>query len=216
MLKAAFATLTTAVILSTGAFAQTADDDNSGESKLPSGIHMNEDGQAHKMRKFAVWGISPIHFSEDGVGFSLSYERGIDDGGIVTFVLPVAATFNMTNAAYTNSMFYFMPGLKFYPTSNKGKVKYAVGPSLVVGGGIVHNEYLYNTYYPYSYNYVSQDQQKFLLGVMVNNSLNFLPAPHLYLGLEFGFGFSYINRVEGYNEGVSGIVQGGFKIGYRR
>lgn len=216
MLKAILATVSTALLLSGSVIAQTSEDDNGSDAKMPTGLHMNEDTRVQKMRKLEVWGVSPIHFSEDGVGFALSYEHGIDEGGIVTYVLPVAATFDMTNTSYTNSMFYFMPGLKFYPTSNKGKVKYAVGPSLVVGGGIVHDYYYYNYYNPTGYYTPYQDQSKFLLGVMVNNSINFLPAPHLYLGLEFGFGFSYINQIDGRNNGVSGVVQGGFKIGYRK
>lgn len=215
MLKTIFSVFCTTAILATSALAQDRDENNAPVADLPSGIHMNENGRVQKMRKLEVWGIAPMHFSEDGVGFAISFEKGIDEGGVVSFVLPVAATFDMSNTSYTNSMFYFMPGIKFYPTTNKGKVKYAIGPSLVVGGGIMHEQYVYSSYYPYTPNY-DVDQSKFLLGVMVSNSLNFMPAPHLYLGLDFGFGFSYINRIDGYNDGVRGMVQGGFSIGYRK
>lgn len=163
--------------------------------------------------------IAPIQFTENGVGLAFSYEKGIDKGGIVAYNLPIIATFNLnnnvSNGDHQDAMFYFSPGIKFYPTTSHGTVKYAIGPSLVIGAGekTTHND-IYNPVYPYTtttYN----TQSKFILGIMVSNSLNINPTPHFYLGLDFGFGFTYINRLAGNNDGLTGIVQSGFKIGYR-
>jgi hypothetical protein len=161
--------------------------------------------------------IAPIQFTENGVGLSFSYEKGIDKGGIVSYYLPVIATFNLNNNVdhgdHQDAMFYFSPGIKFYPTSSHGSVKYAIGPSLVIGAGEkTTGGYYYNGGNPY---YEYNTQSKFILGVIVNNSLNINPTPHFYLGIDFGFGFTYINRVGGNNDGLNGIVQSGFKIGYK-
>lgn len=161
--------------------------------------------------------IAPIQFTENGVGLSFSYEKGIDKGGIVSYYLPVITTFNLNNNVdhgdHQDAMFYFSPGIKFYPTSSHGSVKYAIGPSLVIGAGEkTTSSYNANGGNPYiEYN----TQSKFIVGVIVNNSLNINPTPHFYLGIDFGFGFTYINRVGGNNDGLAGIVQSGFKIGYK-
>ena len=174
-----------------------------------------------------IWYISPIKFTENGVGFELGYEHGIDAGGIVAYNLPVVATFNMAkndldNGNKQDPMYYVMPGIKFYPASSHGKVRYAIGPSIVAGfGSRTENdrvEVYPNVYPPYYYptytdNYVTKN--KFVLGVMINNSLNINPSPHFTLGLDLGLGFSYINQLDGTNKGMTTLVQGGFKMGYR-
>lgn len=196
------------------AFAQTDDDDDSksGNKQMPSGIYMNENGQLPAARKYKVLAVAPMQFTENGVGLAVSYEHSIDKHGIVTYVLPAIATLNSTTSSFSNKrhqdpMFYLMPGLKFYPTSCYGKVKYALGPSLVIGAGQQRvDDYYYNN---------DQLYDKFLFGIMVNNSVNFTPTPHIYLGVEFGLGFTYLNRVNGVNDGITGLTQGGLKIGYR-
>lgn len=161
--------------------------------------------------------FSPMQFSESGVGFAFSYEHGIDKDGIVSYILPVAATFNLSEDASLNgnsdAMVYFTPGLKFYPTSSFGKVKYAIGPSLVLGAGQETNYYMSSPYPNYSQYYRADD--KLLLGIMISNSLNLNPTPRFYLGLDFGLGFSYIYRLNNVNQGMTALVQGGFKLGYR-
>lgn len=172
-----------------------------------------------------IWYVSPIKFTENGVGFELGYEHGIDKGGIVAYNLPLVATFNLAHddLALGNKqdpMVYFMPGIKFYPTSSYGKVKYSLGPSLVVGYGQQTDRYDYYIdpyYFPNPitkpYDFVTRD--KFLLGVMINNSLNINPSAHFALGLDFGFGFTYINTLDGVTQNMRGLLQGGFKMGYR-
>ncbi len=155
--------------------------------------------------------LAPIQFTENGVGLSFSYEKGIDNGGIVAYNLPVIVTFNLntnsSNGNHQDAMAYFSPGIKFYPTSSYGTVKYAIGPSLVIGAGE-------KTSYSYDYN-TYNTQSKFIFGIIVSNSLNINPTPHFYMGIDFGFGFTYFNRLGGNNDGITGIVQSGFKMGYR-
>ncbi len=169
-----------------------------------------------------IWYVSPIKFTENGVGFELGYEHGLDAGGIVAYNLPLVATFNLAKNDINNGnkqdpMFYFMPGIKFYPTSSFGKVKYAIGPSLVIGAGQQTDNVYVSNYVGgvYTGSYTYQSYSKFLLGVTVNNSLNINPSPHFTLGLDFGFGFTYITKVDGNNQGIKGLVQGGFRMGYR-
>ncbi len=168
--------------------------------------------------------FAPIFFTENGVGIAASYERVLDRNSIVSFYLPVIATINTDNqeeSGYNKNediMAYIAPGIKFYPTSCRGLLKYAVGPSLVLGVGekttggpyTQWNGVQYQTYLdPYV------TRTKTMLGILVNNSMQVNPSTHLSLGFDFGFGFTYINDVGGVNKGVSGMVQGGFKIGYR-
>ncbi|WP_133162720.1 hypothetical protein [Flavipsychrobacter stenotrophus] len=179
---------------------------------------------AHKNDNSNIIAIAPIQFTENGVGLAFSYEKGIDKAGIVAYNLPLIATFNLnnnvSNGDHQDAMFYFSPGIKFYPTSSHGNVKYAIGPSLVIGAGekTTHSStYLPNPGNPSNPYYYEQytTQSKFILGIMVSNSLNINPTEHFYLGLDFGFGFTYINRLAGNNDGLTGVVQSGFKIGYR-
>lgn len=154
--------------------------------------------------------LSPIQFTENGIGFSLGYEQDIDRAGIVAFRLPILATFNLAknnaqNGYKNDPMYYFTPGVKFYPSGSYGPVKYAIGPTLVVGGG------RRSTYTNKTYLY----ENKFLLGVAVNNSVNIYPAKHFYLGIDLGLGITYVNKIGGENQGVKPIVQGSFMMGYR-
>lgn len=213
-------TIALSCIIATSCLAQSeGSDDNSGKSsELPTGLHMNESGQV-KLPVLSVLSVAPFQFTETGVGFAISYEHSIDKTGIVTYTIPFVSTFDLTNTHHTSSMYYLMPGLKFYPTSWKGKVKYAVGPSVAIGAGKKYTDYNFDTYLPpYSSTipvpfYTEQD--RFTLAVMVNNYLNFFPTHHLFIGVEFGLGFSYINRLGGNNDGMMFVSQGGFKMGYR-
>lgn len=168
-----------------------------------------------------VLAIAPLFFSEDGYGLSFSYEEAIGKQGIIAYTLPVSIAFNNNRRYYYNYgneernndvMFYFTPGLKFYPTSYYGKTKYAIGPSLLLGAG-THTErldYVYNP--PYNEN---KSQSKFVLGVLVNNSVTINATPNFNIGFDFGLGFSYINILDGARKSITGLVQGGIKLGYR-
>ena len=187
---------------------------------IPPGFrkqNRNNDTQPPLRLGRRIFSFAPLQFSEDGVGLSIQYEKGIDKDGIMAWCIPLVVTFNLSNDQTTGNrqdpMVYLAPGLKFYPTSCFGTTKYAIGPSLVIGAGqktVADNN---SNYYYWSPTYTTHD--KFILGVMVNNSININPSNHIYLGFDLGFGFSYINTLSGQNQGSSGMVQGGFKIGYR-
>ncbi len=203
--KNLFATIFSTMLV-TGAFAQA------------SSIESNEEVAKPKVKTYdKLITVAPIQFTENGVGFSIAYEQAIDKEGIVAFNLPLVATFDLSNNNNSNyynnyyrdhqdAMYYFMPGLKFYPTGSHGKVKYAIGPSVVAGFG----EYTDNGYYSYQHT-----QDKFILGVMVNNSLNINVNKNIYMGLEMGFGFTYLRQYDGITQNMGGLAQGGFKMGLR-
>ena len=174
-----------------------------------------------------VLAVAPLQFSENGLGAGISYERAMDKDGYISFYLPVILTWNLNNGTYVNSnnqtvngnadmMFYAMPGIKLYPAGSYGVVKYAVGPSLVIGAGQKSSSsttYDPNTGYPVTSGETTQ--QHFILGMIINNSLNINPSPHIYLGLELGLGFTYLNTIGSLNQNTEFLAQGGFKIGYR-
>jgi len=183
--------------------------------------------------------FSPLQYTENGVGVGLSYERALDKNGIVSAYVPAIATFNLKHRDhnyydngyyydpyYNNNqrpsyMVYLMPGVKFYPTG-MGKVKYAIGPNAVIGMGQKTTRYNYPMYYTSSYynpgytTYVPAEriENRLLLGMMINNSLNIMATKHLYIGAEMGFGFTYYDKVGNYNEGINFLTQGAFKMGY--
>ena len=164
-----------------------------------------------------VLAIAPIQFTENGlIGISASYEKAIDKNDIVSFYVPAIIEFNDQNSgasgAPTNPdpMFYLMPGIKLYPTGGYGLAKYAVGPSFVVADGQKTTSSVDNFG-----NFTYSVQSHFLIGMMINQSININPTPHLYIGSELGMGFTYIDRVGGLNQTSAFLVQFSFKIGYR-
>ena len=169
--------------------------------------------------KPSILAVAPIQFTENGlIGIGLSYERAIDKEDIVAFYLPFVLEFNSGNANSTYSgdpnnpdpMFYLMPGLKIYPTGGYGLAKYAIGPSFVIADG----QKTTSSYDPIAGNKFTVGSH-FLIGMMVNQSLNINPTPRLYIGAELGLGMTYIDRIAGVNQVVQPLVQFGFKIGYR-
>jgi hypothetical protein len=169
--------------------------------------------------------LSPFQYTENGVGVGLSYERALDREGYISAYVPVIATFNLRDNSQdmyyynnqtenrNNVMVYAMPGIKFYPTG-MGRVKYAVGPSAVIGVGqkTMYDNY-YDPYYGYSQSrYGTYD--RVLFGMMINNSLNIYATSRVYIGAEMGFGFTYVDMINNVNRGVTFLTQGSFKIGY--
>jgi len=202
------------------------DEFNSGRIPRPSRDRDRHEGgpatEAHIAYKTSVLAISPMQFSENGLGVGLSYEKSLDKKGIIAFYLPAAFTLNLNSTyydyttganvnGYQDAMYYVMPGVKIYPTGSFGTVRYAVGPSVVIADGEKSSSN-YDPQHGYS-NY--QTQSHFMLGIIVNNSLNINPSPRIYLGLELGLGFTYMNQVGGLNKGTAFLAQGGFRIGYR-
>jgi len=165
--------------------------------------------------------LAPLQFTDNGLGLSLSYQRVLDKSGIIAFYMPVISTFDFNSRYFDNAtqtykngnadmMIYVMPGVVLYPTGAFGHVRYGIGPSLVYATG---EKSSYNTAYG-GYTVVKTESRT-QLGIVLNNSLNINPTTHIYLGLEVGLGFTYMNRVNGINQTSTGIAQGGFKVGYR-
>lgn len=174
-----------------------------------------------------VIAFAPLQVNNGGVGLGLSYERLLDKKGVIAFYLPVTVSFRgeelyMGNGTQYEEIYsyFFMPGVKIYPTGGKGIVRYGVGPSLVFAfDKDYQNDLIYH-----NGTVVGQDigyRDRFIFGIMINNSINVNPTEHLYLGLEMGLGFSYYERIDGVSStstvGPDGepLVQFGFKAGYR-
>ncbi len=158
--------------------------------------------------------FSPIQASENGLGLSFSEEHYLDKYGWVSFYLPLIVTFNIANnhgVPKNDPIFYLMPGIKFYTNMNSYRTtKFSIGPSLVIAAGR-KTEYSPNNYN----NEVYYQKTRFMLGAIINGGLNFFPSPHLYIGSEVGLGVTYLNQLNGKNQGITGLFQLNFKIGYR-
>jgi hypothetical protein len=175
-----------------------------------------------------VLSFSPVTITDNGVAVGLTYEHCFGNKGNVSFVLPVYYSFNSLNAGVDYSynyggtnetrdpqhMLYIYPGIKFYPTGAFGKVRYAVGPSLVIGTGN-HYENVEGVWNGYTSNY-SELRNRFLLGIMIDNSLNINATEHLYLGVNVGLGITYVDQRDGVNRNTtSPLVKTGLLIGFR-
>jgi hypothetical protein len=193
------------------------------------------DGKVEKVKYGKnIFAVAPLQIT-DNIGVGLSYERVLDKKGMISFYLPVCVGFNDNNNSSTFSSnpspyyntgnqeyqsYYILPGVKIYPTSSKGKVRYSVGPSLAF---IFTKQMANNTYIAYYDPYGNPVyggtgyslQDRFMLGVMINNTLNIQPTPHLYMGVELGLGVTYMNKVGSVNVGETTIGQFAFKMGYR-
>lgn len=166
--------------------------------------------------------FSPMTLSNVGIGVGLGYERILDKDGKFAFVLPISYFYNNLSGDYdpypynggnSSQAINFLavaPGIKIYPTGF-GVVRYGIGASLAFGTGTTRS-YEYNPLTGYN-SYVSND--RFVMGFMVNNSLNINPTPKVYLGLEMGMGTTYVNQVNGIEGNVAFLVQFGIKGGFR-
>lgn len=177
-----------------------------------------------------VLAIAPMQVNNGGVGIGISYERILDKNAIISLYIPIRTSlrseysymYNTGNGGYEDIYTtFFMPGVKVYPTGAKGVVRYAIGANAAfmfdkqatnvyitdLNGNIIGNRPVMN--------------DRFTFGLMVNNSLNINPTPHLYLGCELALGFKYYERVSGgysySGVGVDGdpMAQFAFNIGYR-
>ncbi|HRO44157.1 MAG TPA: hypothetical protein PL009_15090 [Flavipsychrobacter sp.] len=177
--------------------------------------------------------LSPIHMTNvSPIGFGLSYERVIDKNYLVSFYLPIVYSFKNENSnnyyggyyPYKDErkMAWFYPGAKIYPTGSDGVVRYGVGPSLAFGTG----DRTYTTSYfdpqTQTTQYADVSENIFVMGILVNNSLNINPTPRLHLGLELGLGIPYYTNENDHPQGNyyntfndEPLVQFNFNIGYR-
>jgi hypothetical protein len=178
--------------------------------------------------------VALINLSDDGFGLGLAYERALDKKGIINFYLPVNLCFSsvMGNEVYNSStgtydynmlrrsVIQVMPGVKFYPTGNQGKIRYGIAAQVAYYTGTKEtDQYIYSPLYG-SYMQVGNARvQK--LGLLVNNSLNMFPTAHVFIGIDLGLGLTYLNKVEDLatgsmrEQGTTQLAQFNFRLGYR-
>lgn len=177
--------------------------------------------------------LAPMQMTNEGAaGIGLHFEHMLDKRQMFSLYVPFAVTLMRDNNNYyngpyplyvsdeTHAFYSIFPGIKIYPTGSNGVVRYAVGPSLAIGfGNKYYTRELLNSQGQFlGYQQISDDVLR--LGMMINNSINITPNPHLYLGLELGIGFTYSSTEDNYyNYSSVGLneplVQFNFKIGYR-
>ncbi len=171
-----------------------------------------------------IFSAVPFLFTENGPGFGATYERVIDKKGISAFYIPVLATFNVTNSnriydyntgnyktGKADAMFYAMPGIKFYPTSSHGKLKYAIGLVAVLARGQKSSNYTDLN----GLNVTERIQPQFIAGGALFNSLNINTGKNFCVGSELGLGSSFIHDIGGTVQNNEFLITGTFKIGYR-
>ena len=167
--------------------------------------------------------FAPLAFTENGYGFSFSYERTLDKRGWVSFYCPLYLAFSSNSSVYNpttqqnqvsnfyNPMYYIMPGIKFYTNMNTvNRVKHSLALNLVMAVG--KNE---NGSYDLTSGYVSTSQSRFMLGALASYGGNMFPTNHLYLGYDIGLGMPYINNYDGEAHSLTPLFQMSLRVGYR-
>lgn len=169
--------------------------------------------------------VSPFKALDSGPGFGISYERILDKGGYFGLLLPFTVTipdnYYISPFGEENSdqMYYFSPSLKVYPFGQK-RVTYAVGPTLFTGIG---TEWNYNSRYdPQTGVTTSSDEKRdrFRMGLIVNNYVNFQITQHFQIGLNAGVGPRYFDREKSQsstyrNRGMEITGEFNFSLGFR-
>ncbi|MGN6568508.1 MAG: hypothetical protein ACTHJ0_11175 [Flavipsychrobacter sp.] len=165
--------------------------------------------------------IAPLQGMDDLVqntlGFAVCYERMLNKYGTLCVYIPAIYRNSSTdlNMYYQKDIhytsYYFLPGIKYYPAGSRGVVRYALGGSLIFGGGSSDNAIdSYGNHVPSNYS---------LWGFMINNSVNICPFPYLYFGLEIGIGVAGINKENVFKlrDDINAlpVQQYSFKVGYR-
>jgi hypothetical protein len=150
--------------------------------------------------------LSPIAALDIGFGFGLGYERFFGSGKKFSVVLPFDFVLENTtggdnvssnNTKAYNTYFYFLPGVKFYPTGHK-KITYAFGPSLMFGFGNNKTTEWTNDLVPASAIPTSVKYARKRFGVLMNNYVTYNIGKSFDIGLEGGLGFCYFDK-ETYN-----------------
>lgn len=146
-----------------------------------------------------IFSVSPFKALDSGPGLGFSYERLLGENQNIGIILPVSFIFhdfNIYNPTIGSSTkyltnLYFSPGVKIYPFGQR-KVTYAVGPNIVTG--FIKDNYTdYVSTTTGGYN-VTRESNRFRLGLVVNNYLNFQITSHINLGINGGLGMRYLDH----------------------
>lgn len=144
--------------------------------------------------------ISPFKALDSGPGIGISYERVLDKRGyfglLLPFTMTIPDTYHFTfdsSDGNRSEMYYFSPSLKIYPFGQK-RVTYSLGPTIFAGVG--KRWYRNTTYDPTTGVYISNDEKRdrFRMGMIVNNYVNFQIMSRFQIGLNAGLGPRYIDR----------------------
>lgn len=182
--------------------------------------------------------VAPLQMSNSSTfGIGLQYERVLDPNAFLSFYLP--ALYASISKQYYNSsksanddalghMLWVYPGIKVYPGGSNRRVSYGVGPSFAIGSGqvpVINSTTSTVTFYDPNFGYYDKQvttetastTSKFLIGVMINNSINIQATKNIHIGTELGLGLPYnikaSDRDDSFNE--TPLVQFNFNIGYR-
>ncbi len=183
----------------------------------------------------SIISISPVSVGGEGIGVGLAYEQMLDKKGRFSVFVPFHVSYSgygksnndaeplSTLDAYNifQRIAQFSPGVKFYPTGNRGKVRYAVGAQLNYQDGF-YKTGGYERYGRGRVIYTPPDNVRLRkTGLMLNNSINLFPTPHIYIGADLGLGATVYNQEEiPYTNtltkrGTDGLIQVSFRIGIR-
>lgn len=117
---------------------------------------------AEQNQKPNIIRVSPFTALDVGVGFSLDYERLINEEGSIGLSFPLhlimqnRQSFDYFDNQYFNTYVYFTPGLKVYPLGQR-RVTYALGPNLLLAYGSGKD----NPYYGWQMPQVMYDKTSF-------------------------------------------------------
>jgi hypothetical protein len=215
---------------------QNGSEDYMGERRREESVGSSRKPQPKIEYGGNIISLALINLNDEGFGFGLAYERNLDQNGNIAFYLPINVcmgglgngnvVYDPTFGGYTNTtmkrtIYQLMPGVKFYPTGNKGKVRYAIGALVDYETGTKEVEqYVYTPTFPSGYYKLGNaDLEKF--GIMIHNSLNMFPNAHIFIGLDLGLGLTYMNKEQDLNtgsmieQGTTQLAQFNFRIGYR-
>jgi hypothetical protein len=134
------------------------------------------------------------------------------------------ATFNVAHNAYTDvagnqvlredPTFYTMPGVKIRAYYERGTSIF-IGPSLVFAEGQKTLDSVGINNGGGATNYAKGTQNKFMFGMLAHATLEARITSRIYFSGEVGFGWTYIYAVNNLPQNNSGLLDIGFKIGYR-
>lgn len=165
----------------------------------------------HSDDRYRCVSLAPLYLVQSCLGYSASYEFGLGHNQVITGMVQVAATRDLTKKYYSmeatnDPMFFFEPGIRYYHRTYNGGNRYCFGPSLIVGIG---------TKSDYSVNYPDQTVSgRTFFGIQLMNTINGRVGRHFYYAFDYAPGLSYYDRANGVTQRMQFINQLAGRIGY--
>jgi hypothetical protein len=167
--------------------------------------------------------LAILNIGDEGFGMGMAYERILDEEAYFSFFMPVNfclmaphkhSSGDAGSVGYSKSVIQFFPGVKYYPTKNSGRARYAIGGQLSyeTGNTTIENKYISVN----GSDFFSVDDYRMQkLGFLLNNSINFFPNPKTYVAFDFGIGTTYYYTLDNVSQPARLLVQFNFRIGQR-